>query len=185
MKLPSWIQKSHRAEAHTTPAPLCRLVVVEDGARVADAIPGGDWEETVVIAERASAEALGLADQVVARLGQLERERKLLQTAELIVASRHDGATAAARRVVARALISGLTAAGSGELVVVAEDADSLGRDALLDLVSRLLSEIRSDAVTIRVQFRRPTAPPAPKSGVRLRKPEQGSAAPQGRPSFG
>jgi hypothetical protein len=147
------------------------LIVVEEGARVIDAIPGGDWDETVVIAERVPAEPLGLAEQVAARLGQLEREHKLLQTAELIVASRHDVAAAAARRLVARALLSQLTAGGGGELVVVAEDADSQGRDALLDLVSRLLSEIRSDAVTIRVQFRRETVPPPPKSGVRLGKP--------------
>jgi hypothetical protein len=164
------------------------LIVVEDGARVIDAIPGGDWDETVVIAEREPAEPVGFAEQVAARLGQLEREHKLLQTAELIVASRHDVATASSRRLVARALLSSLTAAGGGELIVVAEDADSQARDALLDLVSRLLSEIRSDAVTIRVQFRRETVAPPPKSGVRLGKPQapdQRSDTLRGRSAFG
>ena len=106
MKLPSWMHRTPHDAVTPPPAPSCRLIVVEDGAQVVDAISGGDWEETVVIAEQKALEPLGLVEQVTARLRVLERELKQLQTAELVVSSCRTGAASATRRLVARALLA-------------------------------------------------------------------------------
>lgn len=184
MKLPSWMHRTPHDAVTPPPAPSCRLIVVEDGAQVVDAISGGDWEETVVIAEQEPHDPLGLVEQVIGKLRLLEREYKRLQTAELVVSSCRSGAASATRRLVARALLSRLTAGGGGELIVVADGADSEGRDALLELVSQLLGEPQSKLVTIRVQFRRDSTPAAPTSGVRFQRPEPPAGALAAASSF-
>jgi hypothetical protein len=153
---------------------------MEDGAEVADAIDSGDWEETVVIAEQRSEAAGALVRQVTSRIGVLEREQKPLCRAELVVAERTDGESCGTRELVARTLLTSLTAAGTGELTVVATNAGSEARDQLLGLVSSLLGELQSQAITIRVQFRRSAVEPAPKSGVRFTGTGSISGEPRG-----
>jgi hypothetical protein len=155
MKVLAWMTRNTRTAATAVPAPRCRLIVLEDGTQGANAIGGGDWEETIVVSGQRDEPPSALAGQVAARVSLLRRENKGLRCAELFVAPRFDGPSLAARELVSQALLTGLVSEGAGELVVVADDAESEARDELLGLVSSLLPKIPSQTVTIRVQFHR------------------------------
>jgi hypothetical protein len=176
MKALAWMSKHVKARPEPARAARCRLVVQESGSTFLPADLGGaDWDETIVLPADDSSVPVKLAVEVAGRVAAMERHKAVLGCAALVVSTANEPQTAPARELVARALLSHLVAGGAGELVLVAPGASSVLRDQMLSLVGRLLEELESRAVTIRVHFHE-SQPEAPlKSEVRLARPEGSS----------
>jgi len=144
-----------------------RLVVVEDGALGFESrVPPDDGEETLVIAQTSGELPANLVIRVASRIGALERSGRKIGRAILLVGNRQDAQVAAARWVIARALLSHLLARGGSELVLDADRAEGAVRNELLSLVEGLLERVEPSGVPIRLQFRRAPPRPARPSGI-------------------
>ncbi|NLE85998.1 MAG: hypothetical protein GX607_06330 [Myxococcales bacterium] len=157
------------------PRSAVRLVVLEDGAD-ARSVPalGRPEDELVVIAQGREESPLDLVLRVIHRLSSLEQSRRHVASAVLRVAPRVDEQAAAARDLLARALLTHSAVAGSSELVFDASGSlDAAERTEILELVDRMFQEAVPGRCAIRVQFGEPrpaSIPPegsvAPESGV-------------------
>jgi hypothetical protein len=141
------------------PQPV-RLVAVEDGAhgfesRVAP--DGGD--ETVVVTQWSGEPPESLIGRVAARIVALERSGKKVDRAILLIGQKRNPHTIAARRLVARALLSHLHSSSGTELVLDAVGAPANVRHELLSEVESLIEESERPSVPIRLQFRHERAP--------------------------
>lgn len=171
MKTLAWMaQHVHPHAVVRAPEPTLgagRLVVSEVGASSLDAALSREpWQETVLIAEQGDAARAELPARVASRIALLERHGNRLACAVLLVGSACDASSDAARELVARALLTHLIASGSGELIVSAHEPNRELRDRLVELVGKLLGELTSQAVTIRLQFRSADAPRRPSRAV-------------------
>ena len=183
MKALAWMARNIRSQAtvaaSSRPRPRARMLVAERGVEAIGHALSDDveWEETVVVCQPEAEPEVSLPQGVVSRIAQMEQRGLVLGRAVLLVSSGHDSQTLAVRELVARSLLEHLSLAAVGELVVVAHDASEALRDELLGLVGKLLGEVESQKVPIRLQFRaaapvRAAAPEAPpKSGVRMARP--------------
>lgn len=143
----------------TKPQPV-RLVAVEDGAHGLESrITPDGGEETVVVAQWGGEPPASLIIRVAARIGALERSGKKVGRAILLVGERRDDQAIAARRLVARALLSHLLSSNGTELVLDAVGARADARHELLSEVEAMLEELERPSVPIRLQFRRERAP--------------------------
>ncbi|HEX5098972.1 MAG TPA: hypothetical protein VFV94_05705 [Polyangiaceae bacterium] len=148
-------------------APRSRVVVAEAGVPDVDLLgAGGDWEETLVITSQAAATPMDLPLEVAERVARLERRQLPVGDATFFVAPTCDVQASAARELIIRTLVAHLATAGSGQLTLVARDADGELRDRLLGLVGLLLGELGAEAVVIRLQFRDGERAAPPSSGV-------------------
>jgi hypothetical protein len=147
------------------PQPV-RLVAVEDGARGFESrvTPDGG-EETVVVTQWSGEPPESLIVRVAARIVALERSGKRVDRAILLVGHERDQHVIAARRLVARALLSHLHSSSGSELVLDAVGAPASVRHALLAEVEALLEESEAPSVPIRLQFRY-ARPASRESGV-------------------
>ncbi len=150
------------------PGSSVRLVVLEEGtdARSVPAL-GRPEDDLVVIAQGRGESPLDLVLRVIHRLSSLEQSRRHVASAVLRVAPRVDEQAAAARDLLARALLTHSAVAGSTELVFHASA--SLApeeRTELLELVDRMFQEAVPGRCAIRIQFGEPSTSVAPESGV-------------------
>lgn len=129
-----------------------RLVLIEQGAEGIEAVlRDGSFDETLVIAAAPADAPHELGLNAAARVAALESQKRMCCAATIVLAGDGGSQTLAARELAARMLLAHLQAAGGGELVL---SAPLLGdRDALLALVEKLLGDLETRAVTIRLQF--------------------------------
>jgi len=143
------------------PLPCRRVVVMEDGARLFElpAHPNGP-DETVLVAQWRNEPPEQFARRVLMRLATCERSGEPMTLAMLVVARELDPSVAWARASLVRALVSYVAASGSGELVLVATEAQPALRHELLAMVESLLEEHPESHVSMRLQFHveRPSA---------------------------
>ncbi len=168
MKTLAWMVQNHAlfTKKPAAAASRRRIVVVEHSAESFErALDDAEFQETIVVAEPRADAAPNLALRVTGRIAQLEQQRTPAWSATFVLARRNDGQTAASRELVARSLLSHLRATGGSELAIVAPAPSGAERDDVLDLVDRLLSELDTQSITIRLKF----------SGSRVRR-----AAPEG-----
>lgn len=132
-----------------------RLVVVENGADVRDfdtLDPGADG---VHIIKQGSEEApIELASRAIERLANIERTGIRLEQTLLLVSGQFDEQSAAARELLARALLTHASVAGAAELVLALRaDADPNLRSSVLSLVEMLMGEQGAAAMPIKIRF--------------------------------
>ena len=132
--------------------PRRRLIASERGASsVETALEDTAFDETFLVADAGAGATSELALRVAARLAGLERQKRTLTSATVVLGGEHHGHALATRELVARALLTHLQAAGGGELILLGSSGE---RDVLLGLVEKLLRERETRGVTIRLQFR-------------------------------
>jgi hypothetical protein len=143
-----------------------RLIVVEDGAEaVSPYLSPEECEETVVVHQSDGELPVGLARRTVSRIGTLERSGRAIGRAVVLIASRNDDQSMAARHLLARALLihAHEAPAGSGELILAAGGgADVDLRNELMALVGTLMGDPGHSAVPIRLRFGTPSDPSGP-----------------------
>lgn len=132
-----------------------RLVVVESGADVRDfdtLDPGADG---VHIIKQGSDEApVELAARAIERLASIERSDRRLEQSVLLVSKYFDEQSAAARELLARALLTHASVAGAAELMLALRaDADPSLRSSVLTLVETLMGEQGAAAMPIKIRF--------------------------------
>jgi hypothetical protein len=150
---------SFTAKPRKVEQPNIRLVVVEGGACGFESrVPPDASEETIVIAQTEGEAPASLALRVASRIASVERSRRRIGRAVLLVAERRDAHVSRSRRLMTHACLSHMHQNGDGELIVDADRAEAEVRDDLLSLVEGLLEEFEQGSVPIRLQFRR--APP-------------------------
>jgi hypothetical protein len=132
-----------------------RLITVEEGAHGFESRVAPDGgEETVVVTQWTGEPPSSLIIRVAARIVAIERSGKKVDRAVLLVGQQRDQRTIAARREVARALLSHLDASSGAELVLDAVGVPADFRHELLSEVEALLEELEQPSVPIRLQFR-------------------------------
>ena len=169
-----------------------RLVVVESGADVRDfdtLDPGADG---VHIIKQGSDEApVELAARAIERLAGIERSERRLEQAFLLVSKQFDEQSAAARELLARALLTHAAVAGAAELVLALRaDADSNLRSSVLSLVEMLMGEQGAAAMPIKIRFggqslAAPSAPPIRRGQVAHPSQRRALSALRGRATAG
>lgn len=156
-----------------------RLIVVEDGARAIDSyLSPEECEETVVVHQSDGELPVELARRIVGRIGTLERSGRGIGRAVVLMASRNDDQSMAARHLLARALIihAHVAPAGAGELIfAVGDGADVDLRYELMALVEALIGEPGGSPMPIRLRF----GTPGESSGPAIRK---SGSLPRSRP---
>lgn len=157
MRTLAWMARNTKLVAHkpaTEPSPRRRLVIAERGAAgVEAALEDAAFEETILVADAPGSAPNDLPLRVATRIANLERQGKKLSSATLVLTGgREPEMAAAVRELVARTLLTHLKATGGGELILLASSSGEL--DALLALVEKLLRELETRSVTIRLQFR-------------------------------
>jgi hypothetical protein len=132
-----------------------RIIVAERGA---DGVEGalGDtaFDETVVVAEAATDSLTELTLRLAAHIESSDRRNRAFSSATFVLGRGADVQAVAARELVARTLLTHLTTAGGGELVLLASQASASERDEFILLVEKLLTDLESRSVSIRLQFR-------------------------------
>jgi hypothetical protein len=137
------------------PAPRRRLVVTERGVEGVEAVlEDASFDETLVVANAPADSPTGLTLRLALRVAILERQKRACSSAMILLGRGRDPQRAAAREIVARTLLTHLETAGGGELLLLAPSASAAERDELLAFVEKLLGEIETRSVMIRVQFR-------------------------------
>lgn len=146
------LRKGARSQAEGT---TIRLVVSEDGAARFDSevLPDGR-DETVVIAQLRGESPLETVHRGVARVASLERSRRRVESALILVSPRCDAEFRASRMLLALALMSHMAAAQDGELVLCADEPDDELYDQLATLVDRLRTEFAYSGVDVRLRVR-------------------------------
>jgi hypothetical protein len=163
MKTLAWMARNTTLASGKT-SDVCasrrRLVASERGANAVEAaLEDTAFDETFLVADTGGGIASDLPLRVATRLGSLERQRRTLTSATLVLAGEHGSQAMARRELVARTLLAHLQAAGGGELILLASSGE---RDGLLELVEKLLRELDTRGVSIRLQFRHGKARRAP-----------------------
>lgn len=169
MKTLAWMARNTTVVAgKSSDAPARRrLVASERGARTVEtALEDTAFDETFLVADAGAGSPSDLALRVAARLGGLERQRRSLTSATLVLGGEHESHSMATRELVARSLLTHLQAAGGGELILLASSGE---RELLLGLVEKLLREQETRGVTIRLQFRQGKARRTPGATVTVR----------------
>jgi hypothetical protein len=158
MRTLAWMARNTRllkGKSATETAPRRRVIVTERSADgVQAALEDSAFDETVLVAEAPADSGTDLLLRLAAHIASSERRSRAFSSASFVLGRGADAQTLAAREVVARTLLTHLETASGGELVLVAPAASAAERDDLLLLVERLLADLETRAVSIRLQFR-------------------------------
>jgi hypothetical protein len=139
--------------AHADPR-RSTLVVVEAGAAVTGLlIESACGREGLTVRQAADEPPADLLVRIFARAALLERSGKPLARVLFAVAACGDAQATAARRTIARALLTRLSASGSGELLFWAALAEPESRHELLALIEGLLIAPGTSGASVRVRF--------------------------------
>lgn len=176
MRTLAWMARNTRLVRGkpSTETPLRRRVIVteHEADGVEAALEDTAFDETVLVAEAPANPRAELLVRLAAHIASSERQQRSFSSATFVLAQGADAQTHAAREVVARALLTHLQAGCGGELVLLAPAASSSERDDLLLLVEKLLADLETRSVSIRLQFR-----PGPR---RSRVPASAFVTPRG-----
>lgn len=140
-----------------------RLVVVEHEAKAFDSYLSPDeCDETVLVRQSDGELPFDFIQRVIGRIGIMERSACHIGKAIVLLAPRLDDQSMAARRLLARALLTPTHVAVTGPaelLLAVGGDAEAALRHGLMALVETLVGEPGSGSVPIRVRFGAAAAP--------------------------
>lgn len=150
-----------------------RLVIVENGANVREFDTlDPDADGVHIIQQGAEETPVELASRAIERLASIERSDSRLKQALLLVSDRFNEQAAAARELLARALMTHAAVVGAAELVLaVRGNADAKQRNSILSLVEALMGEQGAAALPIKIRFG--DAPLSSPSGVLVRSGPQ------------
>lgn len=132
--------------------PALRLIVWEDAARNSWPAAAGKGKVTVVIAQPRTTRPVRLVFSVSEHLAALERSRRHVESAVFYVAPSVAPEAAAARSLIARALMDHMSLHG-GEMLLAAEGAPPELRHELLELIDELLTDHPQTGVRVRLQL--------------------------------
>jgi hypothetical protein len=143
------------------------LVVVERGAVAPElrADEDDEWAEIVLVSQAEDERPADLALRTVRRMAALEKSRRFVTEATLVLGEGDERPRLAARDLITRTILSHMTEAKQGQLMLAAEAVqDPEIRHALIVLVGDLARELEPCGITIGVRF----TPPEPRkaSGV-------------------
>lgn len=130
-----------------------RLLVVERGANM-PALSRNEPIGDLVVVPDGDARPAELALRVIERIARAERNGRHIEEATIAVTNGGDAQRAAARALIARALVKHQMHAGGGEIVLWARCAPtSETRHEVLALAGVVMSELDSTSVSLRVLF--------------------------------
>jgi hypothetical protein len=144
------------------------LVIVEGGAAAPElSVDDGDeWAELVVVSQAVDERPADLALRTVRRMASLERAKRFVTEALFVLADGQERPRLAARELIVRTILSHMSEAKCGQLMLAAEAiSDVEARHRLIVLAGDLASEVEPCGITIGVRFTRP--PRRKTSGVR------------------
>ncbi len=143
------------------------LVVVEQGAPLPELREENhdQWEEVVVVTQNDDERPADLALRTVRRVAALERARRFVTEAIFVLGDGEERPRLAARDLITRSILSHMTEAKQGRLMLAAEAViDPEHRHRLIVLAGDLAGEVEPCGITIGVRFTAP--PPRAESGV-------------------
>jgi hypothetical protein len=127
---------------------------------------GDEWAELVVVSQAVDERPADLALRTVRRMAALERAKRYVTEALLVLGDGDERPRLAARDLVVRTILSHMSEAKQGQLMFAAESInDPEARHRLIVLAGDLASEVEPCGITIGVRFARPA--PRKASGVR------------------
>jgi hypothetical protein len=155
---PNFLRRTTEMEEHQRILALPRLglLITETGARADRRIISAAMVERILVVKQHSAEPpAAFATRAIHWISLLERSSSIITVGSLVVSSSKTEQAAAARSLIARALVSHMSSAGSGELMLVMDAAhrNELFNE-LLAIAETLTTELGSGPVRVRILVR-------------------------------